>query len=266
MMLVTNPDILKPAPEITDFKLALSAVLVVGAGLLSAIAGLGLLKSLLIGIVRTVVQLLIMGYILIIVFGWKEPYAVFGVVIVMCLVATREALQRARGAYKVSRIMTFSTLAATTFSVSLIVCAVVIQEKPFWRPAVALPLVGMILGHALNSTSLALERFNSEVRSSRERIEVLLSLGASPFEAVKEQLRNAVRAGMTPLINALNIVGLVSLPGVMTGQILAGVPPLSAAKYQIVIMLMLALSSSFSCLLSVWLQHKRFFNKDQALI
>ena len=257
---------MRPAPEITEAKLILSAILVVGAGILSALGGFGLLKSLLIGVARTVIQLLIMGYLLVIIFGWEEPYAVLGVVIVMCIIATREALQRAKGSYKVSRIMTFSTLGATTFIVSIIVCAVIIQEKPFWRPAVALPLVGMILGHALNATSLALERLNTEVRNSRERIEVLLSLGACPFEAVKEQCRNAVKAGMTPLINALNIVGLVSLPGVMTGQILAGAPPLSAAKYQIVIMLMLALSSSFSCLLTVWLQHKRFFSSDGAIL
>jgi len=254
-----------PAPEITDLKLAAAGLLVLAAGGVSLLAGLGLLRSLLVGMVRTVVQLLLMGFALGIIFRWNQPYAVAGVVLFMCLVATFEALQRSKGAFRPSRSAVFWTMAATTYTVSLIMCAVIIRPEPIWKPQVALPLAGMVLGHTLNVVSLALERLDSEMSNRLDQVETLLALGATPWEAAKGPCAGAVRAGMTPILNALNIVGLVSLPGVMTGQILAGADPLQAARYQIVIMLMLALAASLSSLLTVAMGYRRYFTGDDAL-
>ncbi len=254
-----------PAPEITDLKLAAAAVLVLGAGGISVLAGLGLLKSLLVGVARTVIQLLLMGFALGIIFQWNRPYAVAGVVLLMCLVATFEALQRSKGVFRPPRSTVFWTMAATTYTVSLIICAAVIRPEPIWKPQVALPLAGMVLGHTLNVVSLALERLHSEMSNRLEQVEVLLTLGATPWEAARGPCRGAIRAGMTPILNALNIVGLVSLPGVMTGQILAGADPVQAARYQIVIMLMLALAASLSSLLTVVLGYRRYFTAEDGL-
>ncbi len=254
-----------PAPEITDLKLAASALLVLGAGGISLLAGLGLLRSLMVGVARTVIQLLLMGFALGIIFRWNRPYAVAGIVLIMCAVAAFEALQRAKGSFRPPRSTVFWTMAATTYTVSLILCAVVIRPVPLWKPQVALPLAGMVLGHTLNVVSLALERLHSEMTNRLDQVEALLSLGATPWEAARGPCRGAIRAGMTPILNALNIVGLVSLPGVMTGQILAGADPIQAARYQIVIMLMLALAASLSSLLTVVLGYRRYFTSEDGL-
>jgi putative ABC transport system permease protein len=110
------------------------------------------------------------------------------------------------------------------------VTAVVFQVDPWWMPQYFIPLGGMIAGNSMNAISICLERLLTGLRDRRERIELALSMGATYREATSDLLGDAVRAGMIPSINALMTVGLVSLPGMMTGQILAGVAPVSAVK------------------------------------
>jgi len=253
-----------PSPEITDLKLAASALLVLLAGAISSLAGLGLLKSLLVGVLRTVIQLALMGYALGLIFGLQSPLLVAGVLMLMLLVATREVTRRTRSAYLPPRLEVLATLALSTFAVTLIMCAVVIRPEPLWTPRVALPIAGMILGNCLNAAALALDRLNAEIRNHLPRIEALVALGATRWDAARDPCRAAIRAGMTPILNALNVVGIVSLPGVMTGQILAGAAPLGAARYQIVIMLMLGLAAALTSLLAVLLGYRRYFDAEGA--
>jgi len=120
----------------------------------------------------------------------------------------------------------------------------------------------MILGNCLNAVSLALDRLHDEFKNRLNKVETLIALGATPWEAVRTPCRAAIRAGMMPILNTLNVVGLVTLPGLMTGQILAGADPVYAARYQIVIMLMLALAAAVSSLLAVTLGYRRYFNSQ----
>jgi putative ABC transport system permease protein len=124
----------------------------------------------------------------------------------------------------------------------------------------------MILGNCLNGIALGLDRLLSDLAGQRGRIEALQSLGADPWEASQDLFRDALRAAMIPTINALMVVGIVSLPGMMTGQILAGVDPLLAVKYQIVVMLMLAAGTAVGSLLLLWLAFRRCFDERQRLV
>jgi putative ABC transport system permease protein len=123
----------------------------------------------------------------------------------------------------------------------------------------------MILGNAINGIALSLDRLYSEVQANRDEIEALLAVGARPWEAASDQAREALRAGMTPTINSLMVVGVVSLPGMMTGQILGGVDPLEAVRYQIVVMLMITTAVAIGAMILIALSFRRLFTKDMAL-
>ena len=129
----------------------------------------------------------------------------------------------------------------------------------------AIPIAGMVLGNSMNGIALALDRLFAETRSRAGEIEGLLALGASPWEAVRDPLRASLRAGLTPILNSLKAVGLVFIPGMMTGQILGGADPLTAVRYQIVVMLMIAAAVALGGLILVGLYYKRLFTDDEAL-
>jgi len=152
-------------------------------------------------------------------------------------------------------------------AVTILVTAVVFQVDPWWMPQYFIPLGGMIADNSMNAISICLERLLTGLRNRRERIELALSMGATYREATSDLFGDAVRAGMIPSINALMTVGLVSLPGMMTGQILPGVAPVSAVnKYQIVVMLMLVASTAIGTVVVASVVLRRCFTRAQQLI
>jgi putative ABC transport system permease protein len=255
----------KGAPPISTLQLLLSVGLVLGAGAISAALRLGLLRSLLWGTLRTFLQLSLIGYALQHIFAIDHPALVVALVGVMTLVAARAVVGRLRGVPFRPYAVAALSLGAGSYLVGTLVCALLIGADRWWTARISVPIAGMILGNTLNGISLALERFVSDVRAAAPQVEQLLCLGHSPWEAVRRQVRSALQAGMTPTINALMVVGLVSLPGMMTGQILAGADPLKAVRYQIVVMMMVAASVTLGCLLVVGLSYKRCFTDDGAL-
>ena len=140
-----------------------------------------------------------------------------------------------------------------------IVVYVIIQVEPWYSPQYVIPIMGMILGNSMNGVALAIDRLTSEIREKREIIETRLSLGATSREAVSDIISSAVRAAMIPTINSLMTVGIVSLPGMMTGQILSGTSPIIAVKYQILVMYMIAASVMISSVLLVQRGYKQYF-------
>lgn len=250
---------------ITDFQLALSVVLILMAGGVSAALRLGLLKSLFWGTVRTVVQLSLIGYALTYIFELESLPLVLAILLIMCIIAARTAARSTKNTPGNSAWLAFIALAASTFLVGVIVVVLIIGPEPWYSARIAIPIIGMILGNSMNGIALSLDRLYSEVRARTGEVEALLTFGATPWEAVRDCVREAVRAGMTPTINSLMVVGLVSLPGMMTGQILGGVDPREAVRYQIVVMLMIAAAVAVGCLLLVGLSYRRLFNRDDAL-
>lgn len=251
--------------SISNGQLALSLVLVLITGLVSAFLRLGLLKSLIWGTVRAFVQLTLIGYVLAYIFQLNSLPVIIPIILLMSFIAAREASRRVNEPTQKPLLVSFIALTASTFLVGLIVVGLIIGPEPWYSARVMIPIFGMILGNSMNGISLALDRMYGEVRAHVAEVEELLCFGASPWEAVRGLVRKAVSSGMTPTINSLMVVGLVSLPGMMTGQILAGADPREAVRYQIVVMVMVAAAVAVGCLLIVGLSYRKMFTKDLAL-
>ncbi|MFA4885614.1 MAG: iron export ABC transporter permease subunit FetB [Desulfotomaculaceae bacterium] len=250
---------------ISNFQLGLSVVLVLIAGLISAALKLELLKSLVWGTIRTFVQLTLIGYALTFIFTVNNLAFIIMIVTVMCLVASGTASKRTPNAGRYPLLLGFVSLWVSTFLVGTIVVVLIISPQPWYSARIVIPIFGMILGNSMNGIALSLDRLFSEVKSTILEIEALLSFGATPWEAVRDCVKEALRAGMTPTINSLMVVGLVSLPGMMTGQILGGADPQQAVRYQIVVMLMIAAAVAIGCLLLILISYKKLFTREDAI-
>ena len=135
----------------------------------------------------------------------------------------------------------------SSFLCAALALAVILGPEPWWAPRFSIPLLGMLLGNTMNGVSLSTERLTESVVRSREVIEQRLALGQSREEAVSGIVRESARAGLIPIFNAMAAAGVVSLPGMMTGQILAGAPVGEAVRYQILIILLIAAGTASGC-------------------
>jgi putative ABC transport system permease protein len=123
----------------------------------------------------------------------------------------------------------------------------------------------MVLGNQLTGISLCTDRMLAILIERRHEIEMELACGATRWEAAREALRESIRTGMIPIINSMMVTGLVFLPGMMTGQILAGIDPVVAVRYQIMVMFMFAAANSLGCIIMVLLVYRRMFNARHQL-
>jgi putative ABC transport system permease protein len=232
---------------------------------LSSWQGLGLEMSLAIATVRTVIQLLGVGYILAIIFALNDPFAVLAVLLVMLTIATITA--RNRISKKIPQLL-YVVFGAIFFSTALTLSytnLLIIQPESWYEPQYLIPLAGIVLGNAMNGAAIAGERLVSTISSSRLEIETHLSLGATPQQAVATYRKDAIRAGLIPTLNQMMVVGVVTLPGIITGQLLSGIDPLNAASYQILIMFMLAFANLVTTVLVTQGLCRQFFNTQAQL-
>ena len=253
------------AIELNAWDLAIAAGLVILAGVVSLALRLSLEKRLGIAAVRAVVQLMLLGLVLRFVFEPKVHWLLAIVVTVMLLAASREAVRRSENRFRGLTLLALVSLTLGAMFTTLVVTDVVIGVDPWYEPQYMIPLLGMILGNGLTGVSLCVDTLLTALREKRGHIEADLALGATRWEAARGPLRDAVRRGMIPIINTMSVVGIVSIPGMMTGQILAGADPSEAAKYQIVVMFMISASTSLCCILMALLIYKRLFNAKHQL-
>jgi putative ABC transport system permease protein len=252
----------RPYIELSYFQVALAASLILINGAISILLRLGQERRLLIAAICTVVQLLLIGFVLEWVFRMDRWYVVVMMMSVMTLVAGIAAIQRT--AFRFPGIWVRS-VAATWFSswlMASLALAVIVRVRPWYTPQYAIPLLGMILGNTLNGVSLGIDRLGSELLGKRDQVDGSLALGATRWEAARPLIQEAVKTGLIPTINAMMVVGIVSLPGMMTGQLLAGTSPVEAVKYQIVIMFLIASATALGTVSVVLLSFRRLFNED----
>lgn len=262
---MTLPPFETPVVDWSHLALAVGMVAIPAA--ISAALRLGLVRSLAWGTVRTVVQLTAMGYVLAWLFTREHPLVVILTGLVMSAVAARAARSRAENVRSWPTVLAWASMATSAYFIGFLVCALVIapEATPWWTPRLAVPILGMLLHNCMTGVTLSLDRFHGGLRDGARRVETLLALGATPWEACRHIVRDALRAGMTPTINALMITGVVSIPGMMTGQILGGVDPRLAVRYQIVVMLMIAACVASGCILLTGTAFRRCFTEDGAL-
>jgi putative ABC transport system permease protein len=225
--------------ELGAGQLALAAALILANAAISLRLQLGLERRLLVASLRTVVQLALLGLVLQWVFDREEPWVMLAVMLAMALVAGFEAVRRtehrAPGVYPASLgVVLVSSMLVTFYGLLAVV------RVDWHEPQYAIPILGMVLGNTLTGISLGLETALAGFAAERERIEVLLAHGATRAEASRDVVRRAVRTGMVPILNSMIAVGIVSIPGMMTGQILAGEDPADAGRYQIFILFLIA--------------------------
>jgi putative ABC transport system permease protein len=252
---------------ISLWGLLLGLVLIVVTIMILRWVRLSLTQDLLIGTFRTFAQLILIGFVLESIFRANQWYWVMGLLAVMLLVATFTAKQRLPfprqpGLLKDIGFSLFLGAGFTIFWVNM----VVIHAHPWYHPQYMIPLAGMIIGNSMNSAAIALDRFQHDIVQQKPEIETLLALGATPEKAAKGIIQAAVQAAMIPNINAMMVVGLVSLPGMMTGQILAGQHPLAAITYQIIVMLMITCAASITAVTITKWSLQRSFNAAQQLV
>ena len=253
--------------ELEYWQLALASVLVILLAGCSWWVRLDFGRPLLIAAVRTTVQLALIGLVLEALFsvgtlGWV---ALMGVV--MLLLAGREVMTRQRRRLTGGWAFGIGTSAmfVSAFTIALMTLVIVIRPDPWYEPQYAIPLLGMMLGNTMNGIALSLDRLTDTVWRQRTEIEARLMLGASWSEAISDIRREAMRSGMIPTINMLAAAGIVSLPGMMTGQILAGTAPALAVKYQILLMFTIAAGTGFGTMLAVSVGSYRLFDQRERL-
>ncbi len=253
--------------ELGVVDLGLGAALILVLALLSWRMRLGLGHDLLLAGARTVVQLLLVGLILTAVFEQRRLVWVALIAVAMLLIAGREAMVRQERRFTGWWGFGMGTLSmfVSSFTMTLFALLAVIGPEPWYEPRYAIPLMGMVLGNTLTGIALALDRLTQNAWDQRAVIEQRLMLGESAADAVRDIRRHSMRSGMIPSINAMAVAGVVSLPGMMTGQILAGAPPLEAVRYQILVMFLITSGTGFGTLAAVWLGARRLFDKRQRL-
>jgi putative ABC transport system permease protein len=249
------------------FDISLAALLVAALALTSAHIYPGLAKQLLIAAVRTAIQLTLIGLVLKTLFANSHLLWVGLLSLLMLAVAGREVMTRQHRrftgswGYGIGVVSMF----VSSFTVALFALIVVVGNEPWYQPQYAIPLLGMLLGNTMNGIALALDRLTQSAWEQRDVVEARLMLGYSALDAVSGIRQQVFRSGLIPIINAMAAAGIVSLPGMMTGQILAGAEPVEAVKYQIVIMFLIAGGAGFGTLAAVHLAVRRLFDERQRL-
>lgn len=242
-------------------ELALASLLILISAAVSLWLKLGLTRRILISAIRAVVQLSIVGLLLKWIFAANQWYWVVLIIIVMTVMAGFSA--RSRGSY-VYRGLTRDAL-SSVWCASWLTTAVglyaVLHIEPWYSPQYVIPILGMVLGNCLTAVALCLDRLTQDLRQQQAQVEVMLSMGATGWEAYRDTARAAVVAGMLPTINQLSVVGLVSLPGMITGQILAGASPDQAIRFQLLTMFLICAGSASGCLLCAVLVYRHVFNR-----
>ncbi len=251
--------------NISWLNVAITTFLVMAAGGCSLYLKLKLERDILVGTIRTFLQLFLLGYVLKFVFALENPVVVFLLFSLMIYFAASII----SGRVKEKRIPYFMPVLASMFLsymvINTFVMSVIVQVKPWYYPVYFIPIGGMIIGNSMNSLAISINIWFETIKKERDRIELYLSHGATPVESTTENFKSAIKSGMIPSINALMSVGVVSIPGMMTGQILAGVSPLIAVKYQIVIMLLLVGSTALSTVFAMHIVRRLSFTATQQL-
>ncbi len=239
-----------------------SCLLVLITMVISILFGLNLEKKLLIAKVRSIIQLVLLGYALLWFFKYNHPLTFFILTIFMVLVATQTVSSRVKNKFKGLNWIAFHSLFMPALLTGLYTFFFAIPQTPWYDISKTIPLFGMVVGNSLTGISLAMDTYLNAFSLRKNEIEDRLAMGATRMEAIKEMMKSSLNTGMTPILNTMNVVGLVSIPGMMTGQILAGMEPFLAAKYQISIMLIICFVIFFSSTMALFMATFKFFDSN----
>jgi len=251
--------------ELDTLDLGLMLLLIVIALGLSRWQQLGLEGQMFFSASRALLQLIAVGYLLELVFTLETFWGVFAVLFLMVMVATTVAKNRI--SQKLSQLFWIvggSLLLTTSLTLGYVMLFIV-QPSTWYDPQYWIPLAGIIIGNAVNGGTIAGERLVNAIETNRGEIETYLCLGATPKIAIAHFRRQAIRAGILPNLNQMALVGIVVLPGILTGQLLGGVNPLNAVSYQILVLFVLALANLLTASFVTAGIYRQFFTGEAQL-
>jgi len=257
---------LTPITLLSVYDLALAATLVLLLAAVNLSVSKRLAIDLTISMFRMIIQLSLVALVLKFLFTQSHFGWILGIGSLMALAAGREVTARQK--YRYQGLWGFSLGTASMALSSFTLCLFslfLIQAEPWYHPQYAIPLLGMLLGNTLNGVSICLDRLTESAIKESDAIEARLALGHTWYEATATQRHQALHSALIPTINSMAAAGLVSLPGMMTGQILAGIAPQVAVNYQILIFLLIAVSSGVGSYLITLFGTRRLFDERQRL-
>lgn len=223
---------------------------------------LGVDKEIIVAVIRAIIQLTIVGYILKYVFKINNWLLTVAIMIFIIFNAAYNAKQRSN---KLPGAMWISLLAifiGTGVSISVVILTGSIK----FIPMQVVPITGMMAGKSMVAVGLCYRNMNTYFKDRKEQVMEKLSLGATPLLASKDIIRDSIKTGIQPTIDSAKTLGLVSLPGMMSGLIFAGVDPVLAIKYQIMITFMLLSNASLAAIIACYCAYKKFYNSRDQLI
>lgn len=232
-------------------EVASAGILIIANVFVSWRLKLGLSRQIMISSLRMVIQLALLGIVLKQIFSLSSPFPVMGLAIAMTIIAGVSSVRRIEHRFDHIMPTAIFSVWASSWLVTTITVMVVVSPDPWYRPQVVIPLIGMVLGNSLTGISLAMDQFVKGLNQRRGEVEMKLCLGATRWEACRDVFSSASRTAMIPILNTMSVAGIVSLPGMMTGQLLAGANPIQAVQYQIVIMFVIAAAIAFGVMLAL---------------
>jgi putative ABC transport system permease protein len=243
-------------------EVGISLILVVIAIVIARYWRIPVEKDMALGSVRAFAQLVAVGYALQIVFRLESPWLILMALAIMITVGAHAAAGRIKD---VKRPFVITVTAMTVGSLMTIGVMILAQIISF-EARYVIPLAGMIIGNSMNASALTADRLSSDLKNNRLAIESALALGKGWRVASKKYIRSSATAGMMSMLNFMKTVGIVALPGAMTGMILAGADPLDAVLFQIVVAYMLLSAVTITSVMAVELTIRRFFTRCHQLL
>jgi putative ABC transport system permease protein len=248
------------ANDITNTSLAFAFGALISSVLIYKLLNIKLYKELVISIIRMTVQLFLVGLYLTVIFKLNHP--VVNIIYILLMMAAANFAVLKRTGIKISMFLfTFPAILISIGAVLAFYMTLVFKPFPLYDARYLIPISGMLLGNTMNRTIITLERFYSSVKSDEDGISQLTAMGATLNESTAQYLKTAYLAGLAPILANMSTMGLVSLPGMMTGQILGGSLPLVAIKYQIAIILAIYTAADLSSLLCIRFSMIKGFTK-----
>lgn len=253
--------------DLQTWQLISAYVFVIMLVIIVKLKGIPREKESLIASVRMTLQLILAGYLLVYVFNLSSPWYTILILAAMELFAIYTIIKRNQTtlSIKLKQIIALSMVVGTV-SCLFYFLLIVINISPWYNPRYAIPIAGMLIGNSMTGISLGVSRLTDGMHTKKDLVEGALVIGATPKMATRQIVADTFDSAILPTINSMVGMGIVFLPGMMSGQILSGVSPLTAIAYQISIMLGILGSVSLTVILFVQLGYKTFFNKDSQLI
>lgn len=224
-------------------------------------------RLIVISTMRMTLQLILVGYALIYIFDNPHPLLTVGIITLMLGFAIINVYQRTKEtiALSLKKMIALAMLIGISISLTFFML-VVLKLDPWYDPRYFIPIGGMIIGKTMTGISLGVNNLLIGMKEQKEKVEGALILGATPKQASKKIINQAFDSAMLPTVNAMVGMGIIFLPGMMTGQIISGTSPLVAVEYQIAIMLGIAGTVALTVVIFLHLAYKTFFNEQQQFI